>query len=239
MNDLIHDLAAVYSLGSLDDLERRQFERHLPECSSCQREVAEHRETLVTMAWRDAEAPPAHLRGKVLAELARTPQVGTLEEPGTAAVIVPPRLVRRWLPATVAAALVAVALIGWSMFSPARLVQRILDDPAAVTTGALATDAGTGVFTDARVVFSAAHRSGVFVVEGLRQVGADRTYELWVIDESGPVPAGTFIPDRDGRATVLVEGEVSLDVVVAVTEEPAGGSDAPTGEVLLMADLDA
>jgi anti-sigma-K factor RskA len=63
------------------------------------------------------------------------------------------------------------------------------------------------------------------------------TYQLWLIDESGPVPAGTFVPDSDGTAAVLLEGKAAPGQVVGITVEPSGGSPAPTGEVLFLADL--
>jgi hypothetical protein len=37
----------------------------------------------------------------------------------------------------------------------------------------------------------------------------------------------------------LIEGEVRPGMVVAVTEEPAGGVDVATGEILFSAPLDA
>ena len=62
---------------------------------------------------------------------------------------------------------------------------------------------------------------------GLPDVGDDRTYELWYIDASGATPAGTFDPAR-GAAYVVLDGEFEPGLVVGVTVEPAGGSDAPT-----------
>ena len=61
-------------------------------------------------------------------------------------------------------------------------------------------------------------------------MGADSTYELWYIDDSGATPAGTFDPARDGDAFVVLDGEFAPGLVVGITVEPAGGSPAPTTE---------
>ena len=54
-----------------------------------------------------------------------------------------------------------------------------------------------------------------------------KTYEAWVIrGKQAPKPAGLF---RGGGTTFLpIDGKVRKGSVVAVTVEPAGGSDAPT-----------
>jgi anti-sigma-K factor RskA len=66
--------------------------------------------------------------------------------------------------------------------------------------------------------------------EDLPDVGDDRTYELWYIDDSGAVPAGTFDVRGDSDAWRLLEGEFAPGVVVGITVEPAGGSEQPTTE---------
>ncbi|HJS48527.1 MAG TPA: anti-sigma factor, partial [Gemmatimonadales bacterium] len=61
---------------------------------------------------------------------------------------------------------------------------------------------------------------------------ADRAWQLWLIPEGGaPVPSSVFRPEADGHA--LVEGIRLPDdgrrwAAFALTEEPAGGSPAPT-----------
>jgi anti-sigma-K factor RskA len=111
-----------------------------------------------------------------------------------------------------------------------------LNDPSAVTIEAVA---GAGQFDTARVVFSRSREAAVLVVEGLDQLPDDRTYELWIIDGEDVLPAGLFNTGQQGTAQVLVDGEVLPGMVVALTEEAAGGVDAPTGEILLSAPVDS
>ena len=56
---------------------------------------------------------------------------------------------------------------------------------------------------------------------------------IWLIGDDGPVSAGVFQPDADGGALVLLDGAVRPGLVLGLTIEPAGGSVAPTGDILI------
>ena len=68
------DLAAVYALDALDDIERAAYERHLAACSACSEEVAAHREVVGFVADATEVAPPAHLRDQILDAVEREPR---------------------------------------------------------------------------------------------------------------------------------------------------------------------
>ena len=77
----------------------------------------------------------------------------------------------------------------------------------------------------------------MLVAQGMPDPGEDQTLQLWLVHDGTPVPAGVFRPDGRGTAVAPVAGTVRGAEVVAVTLEPAGGSPAPTGEVLASADM--
>jgi anti-sigma-K factor RskA len=231
MNDDIHDLVTGYVLDELSDGESAAFKAHLESCPDCRGEVVSLRQVAIELALEQANQPPRHLKAKVLAAVARTPQEGARIPQAT-----PIRRRRRWIPAGIAAAVVVIALLGWSMLGTERLINSILDDPLAVTIEATA---GAGEFAAARVVFSEDRGAAVLVVDGLNALPSDRIYELWLVDGEEVLPAGLFNTGLEGNARVLIEGEVRPGMVVAVTEEPAGGVDLPTGEILFSAPLDA
>ncbi len=87
--------------------------------------------------------------------------------------------------------------------------------------------------TEVTLIWSEAEQRSAIVAEGLPDVGDERTYELWYIDESGAVPAGTF-DVRDEEAWRLLEGEFRPGVVVGITVEPAGGSPQPTSDPVVV-----
>lgn len=231
MNSDIHDQVTGYVLGELSDDESAAFEAHLEGCSDCRTQLESIRQVAIELALEQAVEPPDHLRPKVLAAVARTPQ-----ESITAAVITPLRRRPKWIPAGIAAAVVVIALLGWSMLGTGRLINSVLNDPLAVSIEATA---GAGEFRSARVVFSEDRGVAVLVVEGLDQLSSERVYELWLVDGDQVLPAGLFNTGNQGSARVLIEGDVRPGMVVAVTEEPAGGVDVATGEILFSAPVDA
>jgi anti-sigma-K factor RskA len=56
-----------------------------------------------------------------------------------------------------------------------------------------------------------------------------KTYEAWVILDGKATPAGTF--EAHGKTVVVhLHRPVPHGAIVAVTTEPAGGSQQPTGQ---------
>ncbi len=76
---------------------------------------------------------------------------------------------------------------------------------------------------------------GCLTIEGLSKILPEETYEFWAIDESGPVPAGTFRVMDDGKAHLDIRGIVPTRNFnkFTVTKEPRDGSTSPTGPIVL------
>jgi anti-sigma-K factor RskA len=152
---------------------------------------------------------------------------------------------RRWyskpLSYAVAAAAVGVVIVGSSLF--VGVVENGNQLPQAValaevnsasdvqrTTVELDEEGGT-----ATLVWSEDLGKSVLVVNGLPQLPSDKTYELWYIDESGPVSAGIFDTGADGTGWGVLAGGMGEGDVVAVTIEKAGGSGGtPTTDPVLV-----
>jgi hypothetical protein len=75
-----------------------------------------------------------------------------------------------------------------------------------------------------------------FVAHRLPPIGADRTYQLWLVTDDARISAGTFRAEANGDA--VVEATYALDRTalraVAVTVEPAGGVAQPTGPMVVV-----
>jgi anti-sigma-K factor RskA len=80
-----------------------------------------------------------------------------------------------------------------------------------------------------------AAREAIFHAYGLPGLEANRIYQLWYILDSGPVSAGIFGVDQRGEATLAVAGLPAPDRIAAwaVTIEPAGGVERPTGPMVV------
>jgi anti-sigma-K factor RskA len=76
-----------------------------------------------------------------------------------------------------------------------------------------------------------AKQQGVFVVQNLKPLPADRDYQLWVMDNgTTPVDAGVFRVDENGsvRMEFKTKSQIKLAGKFAVTEEARGGVGSPT-----------
>jgi anti-sigma-K factor RskA len=76
-----------------------------------------------------------------------------------------------------------------------------------------------------------AKQEGVFVVQNLKPLPADRDYQLWVLDNgTTPVDAGVFRVDENGNVRVEFKTKSLIKVAgkFAVTEEAKGGVASPT-----------
>jgi RNA polymerase sigma-70 factor (ECF subfamily) len=59
----------------------------------------------------------------------------------------------------------------------------------------------------------------------------DRAYQAWILRDGHWLSLGTVVPDADGRARLVSEGEwlAAPPEALEVTSEPASGSSAPSG----------
>jgi anti-sigma-K factor RskA len=87
------------------------------------------------------------------------------------------------------------------------------------------------------VVYAARTGKLLLTASNLHPLPAGKTYELWILQPDGkkPLPAGTFVPDSAGNATmILADAPAGLAVQgFGVTIENAGGSEKPTLPIVL------
>jgi anti-sigma-K factor RskA len=232
----LHTLTGAYAADALDAEERDRFELHLAACADCRQEVAELRATAARLAGAAFEQPPAALRARVLDEVSRTRQ-----QPPLADDAVLPLTRRRWWtqPASIAAALLLVVSAGLGALAwqqdrradeaEARAAQiaAVVADPDRVESSAPATTEGSGTVV-------AAEDLAVFRTDGLPELPSDQAYQLWLISDQGATSAGVL--GRDGSLEKVVE-DVGDAEALGLTVEPSGGSDAPTGDLVLQLSL--
>ena len=217
--DALHDLTAAYALDALDPEDARRYEAHLAHCERCHSELAELSESASALAYAtEAPAPPPELRARILDQ-------AKAERPN----VVPLR--PRWLrPVIAAAAVAACAAIGlglWAFSLSGKLDRREAALARQERVAQILAQPGSHKVSFSRgTLIVGPGGEGALVLNKLAEPGSDRTYEAWVADGGAPQPAGLFA----GGTTVAVplEQPVRDGATVMVTEEKAGGTEAPS-----------
>ena len=217
--DALHDLTAAYALDALDAEDARRYEAHLARCERCQRELTELSESAGALAYAsESPLPSAELRTRILDQ-------AKAERPN----VVPLR--PRWLrPVIAAAAVAACAAIGlglWAFSLSAKLDRREQALANQQRVAQILARPGSHKISFSRgTLVVGPDGEGALVLNKLAEPGSGRTYEAWVADGGAPQPAGLF----SGGTTIAVplEQPVRNGATVMVTEEKAGGTEAPS-----------
>ena len=118
----------------------------------------------------------------------------------------------------------------------ASLITETLKDPAAVHVSLTST--GLKPPPEGRAAYAPDKGSLVFIASNLEPLQPYKTYELWLIpveDGRDPIPAGTFKPDAQGNASVVLP-QLPKGVqakAFGVTVEDGEGASQPTMPIIL------
>jgi hypothetical protein len=220
----LHDLTPAYALDALDSEDARAYEAHLSRCERCRDELASLSEAATALAYAaEAPPPPPELRARILQQAQRE-----------RANVVPLR--PRWLvPVAAAAAVAACVAIGlgiWAATLSSKLDRREAELSQQERVAAILASPGSRAISFDRGSLVVTRRGdAALVVHNLKAPPSGKTYEAWISDGGAPRRAGTF----GGGSVVAVplDGPVQPGASVLVTEERAGGVDAPTQKPFL------
>jgi anti-sigma-K factor RskA len=256
-DDELHSQAHLYVVGALDPDEVRTFEAHLAGCADCRKEVAAMNEVTAHLSEIVAAEPPVDLRSLVLARIAGTAQdpasaqpaeapiprgrhagPAATAEPHSHATVVPLR--RQWrdrvsILVAAAAVIAALGVGGWALNErndardEAAVSQQMTAELTSIFTAgdAQTVSASTKSGALTTVVRSPSRGVALLLASGLPSLPSGKTYQAWTIDNDKATSAGTFEPQGDQTAFKLPPAAVETGTV-AITVEPAGGSDQPT-----------
>lgn len=261
--DEADDLAGLYVLGALEGADQAAVRNHLATCVHPHPLFAELGGTLPALQITiEPMEPPANLRTRVLAAVAAAPQVPVAETAAVApAAVVPARMAepislaaererrasglgRSWRTALSAAAVLLIVVLGATSVAFQRQAsdaeQRANTLSAAIAasldpSSAVASLRGSGVAASA-AGFAAFPKSGTgyLVIHGLPQVPSDKTYEAWFLAGKTPYPSVLITPTADGLVVISGLTATQGADAMALTIEPAGGGQTPTGDVVVI-----
>lgn len=81
-------------------------------------------------------------------------------------------------------------------------------------------------------------KSAVLVISGLPPLEPGRTYQVWLIG-GAPVSAGLLTVDENGQSILIITSEEAIGSFnsVGISIEPEGGSEQPTGDIVVLSEL--
>jgi anti-sigma-K factor RskA len=233
VNTDVHTLSGAYALDALSPEDAARFKNHLDACSACRQEVRELRAAAARLGAAAAAAPPEHLKARVMAAAQREAQLAPKARDGGAE---RQRRTPAWFPrlllAAAAAVLVVAGGIGYIQMQdssttegdPAAAVVRVFDAPDAHRATVQTSNGGTVSVATSRSLDQMALNT-----DGLPELEAGKVYQLWAITDGVADSAGLLENPARGAAMELPASGIQ----VAITIEPAGGSEQPTNEPIL------
>jgi len=238
----IHALSGAYAVDALDDLERAAFERHLAGCASCDDEVTGLREASSFLAVSSDPPAPAHLRARVLAEIALTRPLAPLppsSRTGEVTSLTERRSRRRPLAVLIAAAAAVAAVFGG-----VQVVDRLTPESAVVVPELSASDRvlqapDAEEFTQAAkgggsvtVVRSLTLNQAVLMTQDLVAPPSGKTHELWLKHDNVYIPAGFLDTGRDH--VMLLDGDPASAQGFGLSVEPLSGATEPSDDIVAL-----
>jgi anti-sigma-K factor RskA len=236
------DLPMLYAAGALEPAEREALREHLATgCPVCAGALAEAEATVAQMisVVPPVTPPPTALDRLMARVAASTPTSGERPLQQASAPIrlaeAPSRSRGRRILAPLLAAAAGIAVTSGVFLYVTRDARQFWH-ATDVATAALASPADPASGIRGQAIWDRDAQRSRLVVENLPKPAAGREYELWFIPKGGaPIRSETFNVDADGRATLVVNvpSGIGPGAVAAITDEPLGGSDAPTGTIQL------
>ena len=225
----IEDLPA-YALGALDEAERARVAAHLETCDQCPRDLARFEDALYEAAAVGAvpAEPPRDLRTRIVL---RHRGAGLRRDRSWGA------RVRAWLARPVPLALpLALAVLLVVSFVAVGTARRESDSYARALAGVaagrvVALGPQKNAPADARGAVVIPRSGDPYLVLELASPPTGKTWEAWVIKGQRPIAAG--LSGSGGLFTIVLSAPVGAGDVIAVTLEPAAGSNAPTSDPIL------
>ena len=254
-NESIEELLPFYALETLSDDERERVEAYLDENPEAQERLREMMEVASALAYvPEPLKPPAQLRERLLDEIRAAPSeplITPIAERGVMG-----WFGRNWATAALAVLglFIAAASAFWAVTRNAQIVElqtelagleativqqneiiSRMSMPGVEAVDVLATSEGSEA--GGRLFADPEGSSGVLFAWGLTPPSPDESYQVWLIAGENPFSAGLLPMQDQGRAVHLIEASGSLHSfdAIGISIEPLGGSDLPSGPIVLFA----
>ena len=244
----ITDDLVLYALRELPDQQALEVRRHLDDCPECRRELGDLNSDMALLALSSVgPTPPQRSRERLLKAIKA--------EPRTSRAVVMRRPWWSFVPSFVAVLLAIFGLMLWRENTSLRRkldvaqqssAQRQADLERAQLVFDTLTSPESSHFSlvagksqpvpEGRASYMQKPGTLVFTAQHLPALPPQKVYQLWLIPASGsaPMPFGTFKPDAQGNASMIMPNmDKAAPKMFAVTVEPEGGSQTPTMPIVM------
>lgn len=253
VNDRPHepfqDLLAAAAFGTLTGEEWASLRGHLDTCTECRAELADFQVIAGALpVTLDEREPSPRLRNRILVlvqqehrpsdpnmamdpspEAAAPPAETSLAPlPSRSGPVLAPRPLRR------SYLLIAAALALLSLLAGAALGRYLLADEAGPDGESIALRFPTPIpNVEAELTYLPDERVFMLEMENMPAAPAGQVYQVWLIDNSGPVPAGVM-DNPDGEFALAANRDRYSELRITVEPAPLG-SPGPTTDPILVA----
>ena len=232
----------AYAIGALDDRDIAALEAHLRTCVSCQNELAEYQSVSASLLTAvPPKQPPAALRTRLAGRLPSARRTTTRPQSTFS-------LNRLALGLT----FIALLVLNFASFMQLRQIHSqqarlssqfenaqaalvMLSSPNVVMLPVL------GETVSGTLLLDRERNQAVLVTQNLPPLSESQIYQIWLVKPNGGRDsAGLFRPESGQSYTtqdISTSQPFSNYLGIGVTVEPAGGSDAPTGERVFKVDF--
>ena len=259
MDKTIEKLLPFYALDALTDEEREQVEAYLRAHPAARAQIEELTRTASALPYGLMTVEPSPRTKKAL--MARVAVEAGERAPKASQ---PSRRVMRFesifqalsLGAAIVAILWAVmlniqltrlqdqvSLLGDALVAQSNSLQEINSKLSQPTTSPVVTVSLSGTtarpHAHGQLIANPNSNSAVLVIAGLGPLEVGKTYQVWLIDGGGPQSAGLLTVDANGQGMLIVTSELTIGSFqsLGISVEPEGGSDQPTGDIVVLSDL--
>jgi anti-sigma-K factor RskA len=253
----IEELLPFYALGVLAEDERRLVEDYLGEHPEARPRADEMAEAVSALPYSVLPVEPSRrTKEALMARIARDADARALSKNQ------PSRRETRWaglVPAfSLGAALVAivwavvlniqlarlqaeVSILGDALVAQSNSLEEINAKLPQTSPAVTISLKGTEAQPDARgqLIADQDSHSAVLVIAGLSQLEPGKTYQVWLINASGPQSAGLLAVDTNGQGLLILTSDLPIGEfdALGISIEPDGGSEQPTGEIVVLSEL--
>ena len=243
-----------YALGVLEGEERAEMEAHLARaCQHCTPGIEKARWVVAQLAQMSPQAqPPQSLKGKILDAAKSSGNVAEFAKPAPSRATFP---VWAWAAAAALAIMTGYSIrqMGNQTTQLADLRQKMriatlqnkalqdqLEVTRQITTVMMAPDSMPLKLMpkDKNMPMVHAylhpHMGVALTCEQMPAIPAALTLQLWSVSKNGkPMSVAIFHPDSQGQIAIVAPVNMPMNEIamLAVTEEPAGGSPQPTASI--------